>query len=111
MVDCTVYNEDKTESYPIIANKCGDDYIATKHLDGYAVEQRARFSYTVFEFVDSNDGDENQTLQGGLLFWHFIFLLNKKVNCAVKCNITVCHKNDLNYASCVAPCPTHMNLG
>lgn len=68
MVDCTVYNEDKTESYPIIANKCGDDYIATKHLDGYAVEQRARFSYTVFEFVDSNDGDENQTLQGGLLF-------------------------------------------
>ena len=68
VVDCTVYNEDKTESYPIIANKCGDDYIATKHLDGYAVEQRARFSYTVFEFVDSNDGDENQTLQGGLLF-------------------------------------------
>jgi len=89
VMDCTVYNEDKTESYPVISNKCGDDYIATKHLDGYAVEERARFSYTVFEFVDANDGEENQTLQ---------------------CKITVCHKNDINYVSCIAPCPGHVNL-
>ena len=66
MIDCTVYNEDKTESYPVIANKCGDDYIATKHFDDYAVEERARFSYTVFEFLDASDGDENQTLQESL---------------------------------------------
>lgn len=61
-----MYNEDKTESYPVIANKCGDDYIATKHFDDYAVEERARFSYTVFEFLDASDGDENQTLQESL---------------------------------------------
>ena len=66
MIDCTVYNEDKTELYPVIANKCGDDYIATKHFDEYAVEERARFSYTVFEFLDASDGDENQTLQESL---------------------------------------------
>ena len=72
-MDCTVYNEDKTESYPVISNKCGDDYIATKHLDGYAVEERARFSYTVFEFVDANDGEENQTLQGRSSLWFTYF--------------------------------------
>ena len=62
-----MFNEEKTESYLVIEDKCGDDYIATKHLDGYASEVRARFSYTVFEFVDSDeDPDENQTLQDSI---------------------------------------------
>ena len=46
--------------------KCGDDYVNTRSYDPTAVAERARFSYTVFEFVDAVEGEENQTLQDKL---------------------------------------------
>ena len=67
MIDCFVYNTDKTQKYAIIEGKCGDDYVNTRNYDDTAVAERARFSYTVFEFVDAVEGEENQTLQDQLL--------------------------------------------
>ena len=67
MIDCFVYNTDKTQKYAIIEGKCGDDYVNTRNYDETAVAERARFSYTVFEFVDAVEGEENQTLQDQLL--------------------------------------------
>ena len=64
--DCFVYNTDKTQKYAIIEGKCGDDYVNTRSYDPTAVSERARFSYTVFEFVDAIEGEENQTLQDQL---------------------------------------------
>ena len=67
MIDCFVYNTDKTQKYAIIESKCGDDHVNTRNYGDTAVADRTRFSYTVFEFVDAVEGEENETLQDQLL--------------------------------------------